>query len=414
MNILKTSILSGLSTLIGMISGFIITKVIAVYVGPGGMAVVGQLQNFINISMLTAGGFLKTALVKFTAEFSNDISERNSYWSAAFRIVCFFNLFSFTLLFFFAEELSNLILKSNDYEYVFKIFAFSLPLFIFNTIFVSILNGLSKIKKFILLNIVLNIVSLILVTTLSYFFQLPGALIAYVTNQSFVLLFTFIYLRNESWFKLSNFCLKPKYESYVGLFGIALITIFAVISSNLSMIYIRNLIVENISIDDAGYWQGIWTLSQVVLSLVTMAFSTYLLPKLSTIARKDLIYRELLLALQLILPITILIAFFMYFFRNEIILVLFTNEFKLMADLFLPQMFGNVIKVIGWLFGYVLVSKGMVKYTVISEVFFGISWCLLTNVFIIEFGLIGACYAFIVNNIFHALTMYILFKFKVK
>ncbi|MGE6648192.1 O-antigen translocase [Shewanella colwelliana] len=414
MNLYKTSILSGISTLIGMISGFIITKVIAVYVGPSGMALIGQLQNFINLVMLSAGGFLKTALVKFTSEFSNDIEKRNSYWSASIVVISFFNLLSFVILFFYSSEISTLILKSDDFEFIFVIFSISLPLFILNTVLLSILNGLSEIRKFVILNIALNITSLFLVTMLSYLFKLNGALIAYVTNQSLVLLFSWLYLKNEPWFKFANFFSKSDRDAYKGLFGFALITIASVFSSNISMIYIRDFIINNLSLNDAGYWQGIWTLSQVVLSLVTVAFSTYLLPKLSALKEKNKISIELIASLKLMIPLTVFIAVMMYFLREIIIYILFTNDFISMSSLFLPQMLGNVVKVIGWVFGYVLVAKGMVKYTVSTEIFFAFTWFLLTKYFIAEFGLVGACYAYIVNSTLHAFSMLYLYVYKVK
>jgi PST family polysaccharide transporter len=47
LTLIKTSILSAIATIIKVISGFVINKVIAMYVGPSGLAVVGQLQNFI-------------------------------------------------------------------------------------------------------------------------------------------------------------------------------------------------------------------------------------------------------------------------------------------------------------------------------------------------------------------------------
>ena len=42
MTLIKTSVLTGISTVIQVISGFIVTKVIAVYVGPAGLAIIGQ------------------------------------------------------------------------------------------------------------------------------------------------------------------------------------------------------------------------------------------------------------------------------------------------------------------------------------------------------------------------------------
>ena len=57
MTLIKTSILSAIATIIKIISGFIVTKVIAVYIGPSGLALIGQLQNFINLVMLASGNF---------------------------------------------------------------------------------------------------------------------------------------------------------------------------------------------------------------------------------------------------------------------------------------------------------------------------------------------------------------------
>ncbi|EAY8714861.1 O-antigen flippase, partial [Salmonella enterica] len=46
--IFKVTALSGLLTLLKMIMGFIIAKIIAIYTGPAGMAMLGQIQSIIN------------------------------------------------------------------------------------------------------------------------------------------------------------------------------------------------------------------------------------------------------------------------------------------------------------------------------------------------------------------------------
>lgn len=46
MNLLKTSFLSSIATVIKILTGFIVNKVLAIYVGPAGIAQIGQLQNF--------------------------------------------------------------------------------------------------------------------------------------------------------------------------------------------------------------------------------------------------------------------------------------------------------------------------------------------------------------------------------
>ncbi len=48
MTLIKTSILTAISTIIKVISSFIINKIISLYIGPSGLALIGNLQNLIS------------------------------------------------------------------------------------------------------------------------------------------------------------------------------------------------------------------------------------------------------------------------------------------------------------------------------------------------------------------------------
>ncbi|MFB2659171.1 O-antigen translocase [Shewanella mangrovisoli] len=415
MNLIKTSILSSISTALSMLSGFIITKVIAVYVGPSGLAIVGQLQNFINLMMLVTGNLFKTGLVKYTAEYHETSNSRlHDLWSSAIFLTIILNVIVFICLFFFSEKLTSFVLNDMTYEYVIITFSFSLPFFVINSIFLSILNGMGSVKKFVLINIFSSFVSLIFVSFMSLKYALSGALIAYATSQSFVLFFTLIIIFKEHWFSVRSFFCYPKFSEISNLLRFSVITLSSILASNLTMMFIRDCIINNYSDVDAGYWQGIFTLSQVVLSLVTMSFSTYLLPKLSSLQDKILIAKEIDNAIKVIFPVALFLSSLMYLTRDIIILVLYSDDFYPMRDLFFWQMLGNVIKILGWIYGYVLVSKGMVKYTVMTEIVFSLSWSMLTVIFLDKFGLIGTTYAYAINCLLHFFTMYMIFRFKVK
>ncbi len=99
MTLIKTSILSATAQVIRIISGLIITKVIAVYSGPSGIAVVGQLQNFLNILLMIAGDFMKTATTKYTAEYVNEDNRKFQLWSLSIKLIVISNLILFILLF---------------------------------------------------------------------------------------------------------------------------------------------------------------------------------------------------------------------------------------------------------------------------------------------------------------------------
>lgn len=414
MNILKTSMLSGVSTIVRIISGIIITKMVALFAGPAGLAVIGQLQNIINVAMLITGDFLKTATTKYTAEYQDNNQEKYKLWSSALVIILFLNVVVFSIFFFFSNQIASYFLHTEEYSYVFKVFSVSLPFFVLNAFLLAILNGQKEIKYYIFLNIALSIVSLLLVCILSYNYGLQGALLAYVSNQSIVFVITFFIIKNQAWFNIKYFFYKTELIQYKKLFGFALITFTSIMASNGSTYYIRGYLIENLSTTLAGNWQAMWALSQVSLSLITTSLVTYLLPTISKLEDKKLIQQELTSAIKIIIPFLFIISLAMYILRDFIILTLYTSDFVAMRDLFFWQLVGNSIKVCGWLFGYVLVAKGMVKYTVSTEIIFAFSWCLLSTYLIDLFGLIGAIYAFGINALFHFVTMFLLYKFKVK
>lgn len=416
MNLLKTSLLSGIATLVRIFTGVIVTKFIAIILGPSGVAIIGQLQSLMNLVMLLAGDFLKTAVVKYTAEYGKNANEQHyKLWSSALEVILIFSLVVSAVLFIFSKDLSLYFFKDSQFKIVLKVLSFSLTFFTLNTFILSILNGLREIKEYILINILINVISLFFVCILSYFFSLKGALIAYATNQSIVLLITLLLVRNEKWFKYKNFVRKniDRLYQYKKLLYFSIITFTAIASSNLSMVYIRNLLIDSLSTKEAGLWQALWVVSQLSMTLITTSLATYLLPALSSLNTKDLINKELKNSLKLLLPVAIGTAVLMFILRDLIILVLYTKEFLEMRDLFLWQLVGNVVKLVGWLFGFVLVSRGMIKYTTSTELAFAFIWCLLTTVLVREYGIIGAIYAFAINSILYTITVFVIYKYKV-
>jgi polysaccharide transporter, PST family len=406
--------LSGIATIFRVLSGFIVTKIIAVYAGPSGLAIVGQLQNFVQVVLLFSGDVFKTATTKYTAEYVEDKGKKYWLWSSTISIVAILNILTTSVLYLFSDELSEYLLSTSEYGYILKILAISVPFFVLNTLLMSILNGQRQINMYISLNIALSLISLFLVVILSINYGIDGVLVAYVTNQSVVFIITIFVVRKESWFKLENFTKGIKLQFSKKIFGFAIITLFAILSSNISLIYIRDFIMTNLSKEAAGYWQGVWVLSQVSIVVITTSLTTYILPKISSLGTKKEISSELNRALALIFPIAIFISASSYFFRDFIIYILYSNEFTPMRDLFLWQMIATVFKIVGWLYGYVLVAKAMVRHTVFTEVFFASTFVGLSIFLMDRYGLIGVTYAYAANSLGHMLAMYYIYKFRMR
>ncbi|MFA9238580.1 MAG: O-antigen translocase [Candidatus Paceibacteria bacterium] len=409
MTLIKTSVLTAISTIIKVISAFVINKVIAIYVGPSGLAIVGQLQNFMELIVTFSNGAITNGIVKYTAEYQT-IQEKQKIFSSSIIISLVCSLIISIFLFGFSDYLSELILKDIQYSSVFIVFGLTVFLFALNTVLMSILNGQKEIKKYVLVNIVSSIFSLFFTSFLIMQLNLMGALYALVTNQSIIFFVTLAFVIKSNWFKLEYFKQGIDGETLSKLGKYSLMAITTALTVPVSHLIIRNYIGENLGWDRAGYWQGIWYISSMYLMIVTTSLGVYYLPKLSEIQDNSELKKEIFNGYKIIMPIVIVMSIFIFLLKEYIILIAFSDKFMPMMELFAWQLTGDVIKIASWLLGYLMLAKAMTKVFIYTEIGFSVLFVLLSIYFINTFGLIGITYAFSLNYFLYLLVMIFIFR----
>lgn len=406
MTLIKTSVLSAISTVIKVIAGFVSIKIVAVYVEPSGLALMGQMQNFISMMSSVASAGVNSGVVKYTAEHYEDEEAKQKIWSSALKISLVLIVPMAVAIIFLADFISLKLLNTTKYSSIFIIFAITVVFFVLNGLLTSILNGQKEIKKLTLLNIVGSLFGLAVTILLVTQYELYGALIAGIVSQSIVFFVTLAFVLKSSWFKLSMFLGSMDIEYRNKLLKYSAMALVSAIMIPLSHIYVRDYIGTNIGWDEAGYWQAIWRISETYLMLITTTLSIYYLPKLSSIQDKAELRAELLYGYKIIMPIVIIMALGIYIFRDFIIEILFTKKFSPMAELFLYQLLGDVIKIAAWLLGYLMVAKAMTKLFIFSEMFFVWSFVGFVVLFVNMYGLIGVTIAFMANYFFYIIFLY--------
>ncbi len=406
MTLIKTSVLSAISTIIKVIAGFVSIKVVAVYVGPSGLALIGQMQNFISMMSSVASAGVNSGVVKYTAEHYEDEQIKQKIWSSALKISLVLIIPMAIGIIFLADFISMQLLNTAEYSSIFMVFAITVIFFVLNGLLTSILNGQKEIKKLTILNIVGSLFGLAVTILLVTQYELYGALIAGIVSQSIVFFITLAFVLKSSWFKLSMFLGSMDKEYRNKLLKYSLMTITYIITSSLSQIYIRHYLGANIGWDEAGYWQAIWRISETYLMLITTTLTIYYLPKLSSIQDKVELRKELLYGYKIIMPIVIVMALGIYIFRDFIISILFSEAFSPMAQLFFYQLIGDVIKIAAWLLGFIMVAKAMTRLSIFSEIFFACSFVGFVVLFVNIYGLIGVTIAFMVNYLIYMIFLY--------
>lgn len=410
MNFLKTSLLSAISTFIKLASGIVINKVIAVYIGPAGVALIGQFQNFLNMIVTLGNGAINSGVTKYVAEYNEtDSKRRDDYIATAIKITLFVSIVLGLVIIVSSKPIAKVILHTEDYHILFKVLGSTLWLIGLNTIILSIINGLKQIRLFIIVNITGSILSLIFTTILTVKYNLWGALLAMILVQALLLLISLPIAVKRLNIKFSiKRSLTSEY--YKKLLAFSLMSIVSIICVSVTQIAIRNHLTTEFSLEEAGYWQSVWMISTMYLMVITTALSTYYLPRLSELTDIKIIRKEILSGYKVIIPFVLVTATAIYLLRDLVIIILFTEKFYPMRELFFYQLAGDFFKMCSWLLAFLMVAKSMTKTFIITEILFSLIFYLLTVVFTTKNGLIGVSQAHMINYFLYLLIMLVIFR----
>ena len=412
-DLVKVSSLTAVSTVIRMLTGFVLVKVIAVVVGPSGLAILGQLNGFVAIVLVIGTLGINNGITKYVAEFGES-RKREIFIATAVKLSVSSSLIVGLLLIMFSSLLSNKILYNEGYSSVFIVFGITLVFYSLNTILLCILNGLKLYKKFVVINILASIIGLIFSAFLLYFYGLYGALIGTVTFQSVVFFVTPFFLKDQPWFKLS--ILKRKFSNKASklFLSYSLMTLFSTCVGPGMQLFVRNFMIGEIGIVNTGLWDSTNKLSTAYLAIFTTSLTVYFIPRFSEINDKAEIKREIFKSIKLLAPFLLIMLTGIYFLRGHIIKILFTAEFIKISDIIIYQLIGDFFKVISWLFAFLLLAKAMTTKYILSELFFNSLLTFLTVYSVQQMGLVGGTIAYMVNYIIFFIFYLIFFLNYVK
>jgi len=405
MTLVKTSLLSLISTATKMLAGLVISKALAIYVGPSGLALVGQFQNFIQLLMTAAKGAIDTGVTKYTAEYGSDSERLSKLFSTAFRISLATSVAVGIGLVIASRRLSSYFLHSESYGYVMVLFGFTIGLFVLNNLLLCVLNGLGEIRTYIAINVIQSLFNLFLTSGLIVLFSLDGALVALVTNQSLVLIVVLWKLRRHPIIRPANFLKGFDAGDAARLSRYALMTVVSAVVAPVSTMVIREHIGQTLGLEEAGYWQAAWYISSIYLTVVTTTLALYYLPKLSTTTETRQVRAELRSGYLTIMPIVILMALGIYAGKAFILKLVFTSEFEPMLALFKWMLIGDVIKLASWLVSYLMLAKAMTKSFIATEIIFTTLFVLLTVALTPRYGLQGVMIAHALNYLLYLIAV---------
>ena len=401
---------NGVATVIKSVTGLLMTKIIAVFVGPAGIALVGQLFNFITMTSVMATGGISSGIIKYVAEYRSDKKTlKNTVDNALFIIAVCSIVLTFIIMFFY-RKIALILFQSEQYSSIIIFYSIVLCLSSLATFFISVINGYKDIRSYVTIGIISNLVGFVVSSFLVVLFRVYGALLALAIGSIPTLIVSIFFLKRFDWFNIKQFSIRSvnkkeiyKYLKYSGM------TLVAACAVPLAQITIRNHIMTTLSCEVAGYWQALLKLSDAYLVIITSSFAVYYLPRLSEIQNVDELKKEVIASYKIIIPVIILICFFIYIFRYYIIIILYSKQFLVMKDLIPIQLIGDFFKITSWVLAYIMIARAMIWTFILSEIFFNALYALLAVFLIGKYQIPGVLYAYVINYILYLLVMIIVF-----
>lgn len=407
--LVKAASLNTANISIKIVAGILISKFIAIFVGPEGMALIGNLRNFFNtVQSISIAGLYK-GVVKFISQYKYESSKLTGVLSTVFYLGFFTSIALAFLCYYNAEFINDLIFLNNNYTYVVETLAIVLPFYALNMFVFSIMNGFSKYKILLIINIIGQVLGLSVTLLLIWQDKIDGALIAVVITPALNLLITIVGIAFRK--NLMSYIKISEIRFFV-LRQLSPFMVMALVSSiALPIVYIiiRNYIVSELGIKEAGYWTAVTRVSDYYLMFINSLMALYILPRFTEIDSHKEFRKEVFSFYKTILPLFAAILGIIYLSRSLLVTLLFTEEFRPIEDLFGYQILGDFMRVMSMVIAYKFLAKKMFTHFIIIEVFLFVIMY-VSSIYLIDlYGLKGAVMGHCLSYFMHFAIVILIF-----
>ena len=364
----KITSLNSLSVLVKIGVGVVSSKVMAVFVGPSGLALVGNFRNFItSIEALSTLG-LQNGVVKYVVDTKDDEAALKKVLATVFVSLAAMVLLISASLVVFAQVWSSWLFGSNsDYSTIFLALALALPWYAASILLVSVLNGLGQFQQVIRVNLWGNILGLLVSLVLVWQLHTQGALLSLVIPPALLFVVVFYYLNQKIHF--ADLLSWQAFDRQLlwQLSSYSLMALVATVLGPLVYVQVRNLVIGQLGLVQAGYWEAMTRISSYYFLFIATLLSVYFLPKLAEAKTNKATQQVFFTYYKAVLPLFILGLLALYVGRNFWVPLLFSKAFAPVTDLFFWQMVGDVFKAASLILGYQFFAKKMTLSFILCE-----------------------------------------------
>jgi PST family polysaccharide transporter len=397
MSLKRAASLGVVQSAVSVAASFLSVKITSVYLGPAGIGLLGQLQNFMTMSMGIVASGLSTAVVRRTAQYSTDPQARATVVSTVMRLVVFGGLPAAAVIALGSSWLATELLHDGTLFLPVLLFALVYVVGLLGPLLTGTANGARDYRTVTLIQIGAALSSLLLFAALCPILGVLGGLVAAAVAPAATAAIAWLLVRRRSWWPvrpMSHGFSSAEARTALGFVPLAATSALA---QPMVQILIRDSLARSSGMSAVGMLHGVVRLSDLYVNIATSVLGMYFVPRFSEVQQSTVLKREIRKGLITLVPAVAGAGLLLWLLRDLVVRLVFTAEFSGMRDLFAWQVVGNVLKVTGWFFAHLIVAKGSPIAMAGFELLMGLFWWAAGVYLVSRNGAVGATQAYALN-----------------
>jgi PST family polysaccharide transporter len=378
--------------------GTLINKILAQELGPVGYVNIGNILAISSAIQGIVNGSISTPVARLIAEKPSETSGANIIKTA----ICFALFVGFCITLTVFAFLCWIKPEWFNQSIITACVAVCLipQVLALGCVIIGFLNGASRLDQLVIGNVIGSIGGLAVTYALVQFFGGLGGYLSLVAN---ILIQSLVFLVVGLTGKNNPQKLKDIAKGYVqvnvarAMYPYIFTTLLTALIGPLTLSVVRQTLVSNHGLEIAGIWQAAWRFSELTGAPVSSMFSVFLIPlfageKTKIENRKSIITIFKYVGMAFAVGLATLILC-----KDFIILAIFSSEFIAMKSVIYYQFIGDFLKVISWIFGYLMLAKGASAQYATAEIIYSITLALTAYILIPKNSITGAVVAYITS-----------------
>lgn len=414
--ILKSSSIIGGASIINILIGLFKIKVVAVLLGPAGIGLIGLLQNVMSMTSSVASMGMGTAGTRQIAEANAEgdqqgitVARRALFWGTMVLAVL-----GGLVVWLFREPLASTFLDDQSKSSWIGWLSIGVVLAVASGSQTALLNGMRKIVDLAKLRIYSALFATVLGIVAVWIWQEQGLIFFVISVPIATFVLGHVYVSRLPKITVERTPVSALKKQWKALLQLGFAFMVAGLAVTLGQLAVRTLVQNRLGSTDLGLFQAAWNISMTYIGFVLSAMGADYYPRLTGVIKDQaatirLVNEQTEIALLLAGPI--LLA--MLTLAPWVLTLLYSSDFVPAVQILRWQILGDILKVISWPLGFVVLAAGASKTFLLFEsivmfVFYTFTWLAIDNIGIQATGI-----GFFIMYLIYLPVVYLWAKYKI-